>query len=163
MKEIILQLLKLLSDIAPYVVPLIAVYLGWRLGYFSERRKRKFEELDKKFHALRELKGVIDNIPKNVSLDELEHRIRTEPELLSSLVHRLGRLFGLRRELIPHLDISIMSIIDNQLSPLFKSETGTIELIPGKEDTFAKSCMELQREINSLEEKLISAHKKLVK
>ena len=57
MKEhIILEIIKLLfeqiSEIFSKSIPIITLYLGWRLGNYSERRNRALENIDKKFKSL---------------------------------------------------------------------------------------------------------------
>ena len=85
MKELASQFMALISSIAPAVIPLIAVYIGWKLSSQSERRKRALENLEKRFEAFRQLKQVIDNIPRELSAKELEARMNSEPEFLKSI------------------------------------------------------------------------------
>ena len=163
MKELASQLMSLIASIAPAVIPLIAVYIGWKLSTRSERRKRELENLEKHFEAFRELKKIIDNIPRGLSAEELEMRIRTEPELLTSLQHRLVRLFGLRRELIPHLDQKMVSFIDQRFLPLFRVETGSYDLKPDVYKAFAKCCEDLVNETDFIEKKLVALYQKQTK
>jgi len=163
MRELISQFLLLMGNLAPAVIPLIAVYLGWKLSSLSERRKRSLEVLEKQFEAFRKLKEVLDNIPRGVTGEELAARMKTEPELLDSLKHRLVRLFGLRRELVPHLDQKIASLIDRQFFPLFRCETGSYQLRRDAIEAFAKCCEELVVEIESLKERLAALYRKRIK
>lgn len=163
MKELASQLMSLIASLAPAVIPLIAVYLGWKLSSQSERRKRALETLEKRFATFRELKEVIDNIPRGLSAEDLTVRMRAEPELLRSLKHRLVRLFGLRRELIPHLDEKIVSLIDKRFSPLFRVETGSYELMPDVLEAFAQCCEELVSKTDSIEKRLVELYNKRLK
>ena len=163
MKELASQFISLIANIAPAVIPLIAVYFGWKLSTQSERRKRKLEDLENRFNAFRELRAVIDNIPKGLSVEDLEKRLIKEPELLNSLKNRLIRLLGLRRELIPHLDEKMVSFIDQRFSPLFKTETGSCELKSGTLKAFAECCVEMVIETDSIEKKLVELYHKQFK
>jgi len=163
MKKLASQLMSLIASLAPAVIPLIAVYLGWKLSSQSERRKRTLENLEKRFEAFRQLKEVIDNIPRGISAKEFEARMRTDPDLLKSLEHRLVRLFGLRRELIPHLDEKMVSFIDQRFSPLFRVETGSYDLKPDVFEAFAQCCEELVNETDSIEKRLVELYRKQVK
>lgn len=151
MKELASQLMSLIASIAPAAIPLIAVYIGWKLSSLSERRKRNLDNLEKRFEALRELKKVIDNIPRGLSAEQLALRIRIELDLLKSLETRLVRLFGLRRELIPHLDPKMVTFLDQRFLPLFRVETGSYELKPNVYEEFAKCCEELVNETDFIE------------
>ena len=163
MKELISQFISLLATIAPAIIPLIAVYFTWKLSNQSERRKRILENLENRFHALRQLKAVIDNIPRGLSAEELEIRLINEPEFLNSLKSRLMRILGLRRELIPYLDDNIISFIDQRFSSLFNSEAGHADLKPDSIKAFAKCCVELIIETDAIEKKLIELHRKQYK
>ena len=160
MKELACQVISLVAQLAPVVIPPIAVYLGWKLGNQSERRRRVSELLEKRFDAFRQLKAVTDSIQRGDTVEQLAGRFATEPELLSALKHRLVRVFGLRRELVPYLDHKIALYIDQELYPLFHAETGTYELKPGVEHRFAQCCVELVGEIDRLEKDLVAQHRK---
>ena len=77
--DILSQILTFLSDIAPSVIPLIAVYFGWKLSSYNERRKLSLEDLDNRFEAFRQIKEVVDNIPRVNTAEELEIRMKNEP------------------------------------------------------------------------------------
>lgn len=162
MKELASQFMALISSIAPAVIPLIAVYIGWKLSSQSERRKRALENLEKRFEAFRQLKQVIDNIPRELSAKELEARMNSEPEFLKSIEHRLIRLFGLRRELIPYLDESMVSFIDRRFSPLFRAETGSCDLKPDALESFSRCCEDLVKETDSIEKRLGELYRKKI-
>ena len=163
MKGLTSQELALITAVVTAVVSLIGVWLGSKLSTRNERRRRHLELLEKRFEAFRQLKAVIDNIPREATADELTARLKTEPELLNSLKHRLVRLFGLRIELVPWLDDKIASYIDQRLRSLFRAETGTCELKPGVEGGFARCCVELVGEIDRLEKDLVALHRKVAK
>ena len=163
MKELASQLISLIGGLAPAFIPLLAFYLGWKISSQSERRKRALENLEKRFEALRQLKEVIDNIPRGLSAKELEERMGNDPDLLKSLELRLVRLFGLRRELIPHLDEKIISFIDQRFSPLFRVETGSYYLKPDVLEVFARCCEELVNETDSIEKRLVELYRKKMK
>ena len=145
------------------LITLGAVFLTWWLTGRSERRRRALDLLEKRFEAFRQLRTVVDNIPRGATVDGLTARLKKEPELLNSLNHRLGRIFGLRIELVPYLDEDVASYIDEDFGCLFQAETGTLELKPGMEDRFARCCVELVAKIDRLETQLIEVHRKISK
>jgi hypothetical protein len=163
MKELTSQELALIMSLITAVVSLIGVWLGSKLSTRNERRRHGLEMLENRFEAFRQLKGVIDNIPRETTVDELTARLKTEPELLNSLKHRLVRLFGLRRELVPYLDDKIALYIDQRFHSLFRAETGTYELKPTVEEEFARCCVELGGEVDRLEKELVALHRKAAK
>ena len=73
------------------------------------------------------------------------------------------RPFGLRRELVPHLDEKLVSLIDQRFSPLFRVETGTYELKPDAIEAFADCCEKLVIEIDSMETRLVKLYRRRVK
>jgi hypothetical protein len=160
MQKILLELLAVIEKWGSAIIPLIAVYLGWRLGYYSERRRRELEILEKKIDALRALREVVDNIPRDIKAEELAERMKTDSEFKENLKHRLVRLFGLRRELIPYLDEKITFLIDKRFMPLFLIETGSYDLKADATDAFAKCCEELTIETDNLEKDLTQSYYK---
>ncbi len=74
MQNILLQLLAVIEKLGSAIISLIAVYFGWRLGYYSERRRRELEILEKKIEALRELRELVDNIPRDIKAEQLAER-----------------------------------------------------------------------------------------
>lgn len=163
MTEIVSKFLDLIPQLAPWLVPLIAVYLGWRLSYRSEAKKRALDALDKKLHALRELKRVAENIPRGTEAKELAERMEHDPEFLNSLKHRLVRLLGLRIELIPHLDASTIQLLDKQFAPLFDAHTGHYELRPEVIQNFGVVCIDVVRHVDQLESRLVESYRRLTK
>jgi hypothetical protein len=163
MNELTSQQLALIMTLLTAAVSLVGVWLGSKLSSRNERRKRELELLERRFEAFRQLREVIDNIPRQETVDELTARLKTEPGLLNSLKHRLVRLFGLRRELVLYLDDKIVLYIDQRLHPLFRAETGTYELKSGVEDGFARCCVELVGEVDRVEKQLVALHRNAVK
>jgi len=145
------------------IISLLAVYLGWRLGYYSERRRRELEILEKKIEALRSLREVVDNIPRDIKAEQLSRRMGADSEFKKNLEHRLIRLFGLRRELIPYLDKNIIFLIDKRFMPLFLIEAGSCDLKADTIDEFAKCCEELIKETDNLEKNLTESYYKRFK
>jgi len=158
---IIKQLHGIIKDIASPLISLAGVWLGWRLGTLSQRRQRKIDRLEKRLDALREIMSVVDNIPPDVGIAELQERFSKDPEFYKNLVQRLVRLFGLRTELTPYLDPNIRSFIDGTLRPFFMIGAGLFKMLPEKEKDFAYAAIELRQLVNRTEEKLIREHEKL--
>jgi hypothetical protein len=161
------EILSMLKDIIPQVVTilgtLIAVYLGWKLTSRSDARKRALEVLEKQLDALRQLKEVAQNIPSGVESKELADRMEHDQELRNALKHRLVRLFGLRIELLPHLEESTIRLIDEKFAPLFDSYTGRIELRQGVVQEFAKVCIDIVIHVDELESRLVKSYRRLTK
>ena len=109
----------------PFVASLLTIgaILGIAVQAQLKLSKATDESLEHRLNALREIKGVIDNIPK-VSKYELSRRLYSDTEYRKQLTSRLVRLFGLRRELIPYLDLELVDLIDNALESLFIIELG---------------------------------------
>jgi hypothetical protein len=156
MKEIVLALI-------PYASTLFTVWMTWKLSTYSERRKRQVEALEKRLDGFRELRAIADNIPFPMNADDLLARLETEPDFRKTFSQRLVRLFGLRRELVPHLDVDILSFIDERFRPLFASESGTYELDDTKLGEFARCCVDFLAAVNSLEKRLREAYETATK
>lgn len=163
MQNILQQLVTLIEKFGSAIISLIGVYFGWRLGHYSERRRLELEILEKKIEALRALREVVDNIPRDLKAEQLAKRMKADSEFKSNLEHRVVRIFGLRRELIPYLDDRITFLIDNQLMPLFVIETGSHNLKADAIDAFARCCEKLIFEADSLEKSLTKAYYKKLK
>lgn len=163
MTEIVSKFLDLIPQLAPWLVPLIAVYLGWRLSYRYEAKKRALDALDKQLYALRELKQVTENIPRGIVTKELADRMERDQEFLNSLKHRFVRLLGLRIELIPHLDTSTIKLLDEEFAPLFDAHTGHYELRSEVTQKFAVVCIDIVRHVDQLESRLVESYRRLTK
>jgi len=109
----------------PFAASLLAIgaILGIAVQAQVKLSKATDESLEHRLNALREIKNVIDNIPK-VSNYDLSDRLYSDTEYREQLTSRLVRLFGLRRELIPYLDSKLVDLIDNEFEPLFVIELG---------------------------------------
>jgi hypothetical protein len=132
------------------------------ISQFFERRARQRELwLEKRFEALRQIKSTLDGIPRDLTVDELATRLKTEPQLLKDLKHRPVRLFGLRNELVPYLDDRIASYIDHSLRCIYHTEAGAFELKAGMEEAFARCCIELIQASDRVEKELVAQRRKL--
>jgi len=114
-----------------------------------------------KFEAIRQIKGVIDNIPPNLGKKELEDRLSSDPDFLRSLTIRLVRLFGLRTEMIPFMDQEIVDFIDKKLTPLYIIENGNYTLRADKVQEFASLAYEAKSLVASAEKKLTKEYREL--
>jgi len=163
MKDLLIKLLDLVPVLAPWLVPLFAVYLGWKLRYYSEGKKRAIEHLDKRLNALRELKHIASDIPRSLTAQQLVDRMENEPDLLKSLKHRLVRLLGLRIELVPYLEESTIKLLDERFAPLFDTRTGRSDLRDGVIKEFASVCVDILKHVDQLEANLVETHKTLIR
>lgn len=156
-------MLTVIEKLGSAIISLLAVYFGWRLGYYSERRRRELEILERKIKALQALREVVDNIPRDIKAEQLAERMRADSEFKKNLEHRLVRLFGLRRELIPYLDEKIIFLIDKRFMPLFLIAAGSYDLKADTINAFAKCCEELIIETDNLEKSLTKSYHKRFK
>ena len=163
MKDLIIKLLDLVPVVVPWLVPLLAVYIGWKLSYYSESKRRALEIVNKRLNALRELKQVASNIPRGLTAQQLADRMEKEPDLYDSLKHRLQRLFGLRIELIPYLDESTIQLLDERFAPLFDTRIGHSDLRDGNIKEFASVCVDVLNHVDQLEANLVESHRKLIR
>lgn len=145
------------------VVPLIAVYIGWRLSQKTYVRQLLVDSLKNKFDALREIKSVIGNIPPDLNKEGLIERLSNDDDFRKSLTDRMVRLFGLRNELIPFIAPELVDLIDAQLKPLYIIENGTYSFRPDKLQVFAMFADEARLLVASIETKLTEEFKKQLK
>lgn len=138
------KILDLIEKLGPALVSLAGVWLGWRLGSWSQLRERRVERLNNKLEAQRELMGVVANIPPELDLSSMKHRLEVDPKLRADLSQRLVRLFGLRIELIPFLEKELIEFIEDRFRPLYKIEAGTYTFLEGQTDNFAAAIIELR-------------------
>jgi len=157
-----LEILRLVESLAPSVVPILGVWLGWQLGTISQRRQRRLDSLERSFIALREILPVIDQIPSGLSMEELQNRLG-DNTFKKSMAERVVRLFGLRRELIPFIDHEFVELIDNKLGPLYIIDAGTYTLRENHVKQFAAILVELRDLSVRVERKLVAEHEKLKK
>jgi hypothetical protein len=157
-EEILKAIEGIVRVIAPPLISVAGVWIGWRLGTHSQWKQRRLDNLLSRLAALREVMSVTDNIPSNLDFTGLKLKIANDPEFYKNLNYRLIRLFGLRTELTPYLEPEIRKFIDYSFRPLFDIGVGSYKLLPDKEDKFAHAAIELRRITNSVEEKLIKEH-----
>lgn len=152
-----------LEKLGLLVVPLVAVYIGWRLSQKTYVRQLLVDTIKNKFDALREIKSVIENIPPDLNKEGLIERLSNDDNFLNSLTGRMVRLFGLRNELIPFIAPEFVDLIDIQLEPLFTIENGSYTFRPKKLQAFAMFADEARRLVSSIETKLTEEYKKQLK
>ena len=145
------------------VVPIIAVYVGWRLSQKTYVRQLVVDTLKNKFDALREIKSVIGNIPPDLNKEGLIERLSDDDDFRNSLTGRMVRLFGLRNELIPFIDPEFVDLIDTQLEPLYTIENGRYTFRPEKLQSFAMFADKARLLVSSIEAKLTEDYKKQLK
>ena len=153
------SLFSFLEKIGLLVVPLLAVYLGWKLSQKTYIKQLLLDNLKQKFDALRQVKSVVRNIPPSLNKKELMKRLNSDSEFCKSLTNRLVRLFGLRNELMPFVDSEFINLIDTRLEPLFMIENGTYTFKKEKLEEFADFAEEARLLVGSIEEKLTQEYK----
>ena len=156
------QFLSLVERLTPSLLPLLGVWLGWKLHSHSQWKQRRLDRLADSFNALREIRRIVEDVPPDLKIDELRERL-ADDNFRRNLGNRFVRLFGLRTELIPSLDNDIVDFIDNQLRPLYIIETGTYDLREERVAEFAVSCLELRKLSHRVEKQLSGEYEKLRK
>ena len=150
------EFFSLCEKLAPWIISLVAVWVGWRLNWYSQRKQRSLEYLREKFSALREIKKVIGNVPPDLDRIQLLDKINTEKKFCEDLTGRLVRLFGLRNELIPGIDPSFVALIDKEMQPLYKIENGIYVFRETRTNQLVEFIMNMKSTIGLIEQKLIS-------
>ena len=154
------SLFGFLEKLGLLIVPLLAVYIGWRLSQKSYVRQLLADNIKNKFDAHREIKSVIGNIPPDLNKEGLIARLSYDEEFRNSLTNRLVRLFGLRNELIPFIAPELVELVDKQFEPLFRIENGRYIFRLERIQEFAGFADEVRLLISSIETKLIEEYKK---
>lgn len=157
------QILSLLKDIIPKLLPLVGVWMGWVLNSHSQKKQRRLERLAESFNALREIRHVAEDIPPDLNEKELSDRLSSDVEFRKSLSSRLVRLFGLRTELIPTLDKEISELIDKYFQPLYRIKTGSYDLKVEQTSKFSSSCVKLRELVLQVEKRLTNEYEELKK
>ncbi len=101
--ELVMAIDSITKTIAPPLISLASVWIGWRLGVHSQWKQRRVDNLQKRLAALREVMTVASDVPPEISITDLKAKLVAELEFCRSLSSRLNRLFGLRTELTPYL------------------------------------------------------------
>ena len=159
--EVLKAIEGMVRAVAPPLMSIGGVWLGWRLGVHSQWKQRRFDNLQNRLAAHREVIYLAANVPPESSIADLKAKFAADPKFCEALSLRLVRLFGLRGELTPYLDPEIRRFADNTFRPLFSIGVGLYELLPEKVDEFASAAIELRRLANTVEEKLIREHEEL--
>ena len=144
----------------PGILALAGVWLGWVFNSWSQRRQRRLDRVAESFHALREVKAIVDNLPARIDEDALHGRLG-EDRFRRELGGRLVRLFGLRNELMSSLDKRIAGFIDSELRSSYANENGRYELQEGNLRDFARACVGLRSLTATVETELTRQYDKL--
>ena len=101
-----------LEKIGLLLIPLFAVYLGWKLSRKSYIEQISLDYLRQRFDALRQIKSVVKDLwsSPNISRQELLEKLNADPGYRKDLSERLIRLFGLRNELIPYIEPEFVNL-----------------------------------------------------
>jgi hypothetical protein len=161
--EVIKAIDGIVREVAPPLISVAGVWLGWRLGTNSQWKQRRLDNLQNRLAAHKEVMSVATNVPPDLSVIDLKAKYATEPEYCKNLNHRLIRLFGLRTELTPYLEPEVRRFIDTTFRPLFSVGLGSYEPLLEKLDGLAHAAIELRYLAWSVEAKLIAEHERLVR
>jgi hypothetical protein len=104
---------------------------------------------------------VSDNVPPDLTGEQLVAKLENDEEFRDNLVHRLVRLFGLRNELIASLDRELVGFVDSRLRPLFVIRLGSYGLPPERVAEFGAAVSELRRLVQRVELKLLAEQDEL--
>ena len=152
-----------LEKLGLLVVPLIAVYIGWRLSQKTYVRQLPVGALKNQFDALREIKSVLGNIPPGLNREALIERLGNDDDFRNSLTGRMVRLFGLQNELIPFIAPEFLDLIDTQPTPLFVIENGRYTFRTDKVQSFAVFADEARLLVSSVETELTEEYRRQLK
>ncbi len=117
------------------------------------------EYISKRLLSIKKIRKVTNSIPR-VTENELFIKLENENAFCSSLTSRLVRIFGLRRELIPIIEPELISLIDDELEPLFNIGVGKCTLKDDKLKQFAVVALKLYEMVQVIENKLVQKHRK---
>jgi len=145
----------------PFVASLVALsaILGIGVRVQVKLARALDESLSERLLSIQEIRSVTDNIPR-VTANELFLKLKNDNEFLSSFTSRLLRIFGLRRELIPVIEPELISLIDDELEPLFNIEVGRYFLKKNELEQFAIVAFKLAETVREIENKLTQEHRK---
>jgi len=121
--------------------------------------KLQDEDLSKRLDSIRELKQVVDDIPRG-SADELLKKLDGDTELCRSLTSRMVRLFGLRRELIPNLEPELIDLIDHEFEKFYIVEVGHCTFRRERLHEFAVFAEKITGVVRAIEKSLTDEHRK---
>jgi hypothetical protein len=163
MSDALQEALNVLKAIVAPGITLAAVWLGWWLSVSSQRAQRRLDRLNDRFAALSEVMNVVDNVPPDLTGQQLVAKLESDEEFQKSLVHRLVRLFGLRNELIASLDRELVGFVETRFRPLFVARVGSCELPPDRVPQFGAAAFDLRSLVQRVELKLLAEQEKLAK
>src|SRR3972149_5032876 len=123
---------------------------GWKLSQKTYNKQLLVDTIKQKFDALREIKSTIENIPPNLSKQELAAKLKSDPDFCENLTNRLVRIFGLRNEFIPFIETEFIDLINKRLEPLYIIENGTYIFREEKIEDFATFAMEAKSLVASI-------------
>jgi hypothetical protein len=147
----------------PFAASLVclAAILGTAVQAQVKLAKIQDEALTERLNSIREIIRVVDNIPR-VSADGLFRTLDNDKEFRNSLIHRLVRLFGLRRELIPYVEPELITMIDDEFEKFFVVRAGSYNFRDEKLQEFAIFSEKLSKTVREIEKQLIEEHRKRV-
>jgi len=162
MNAILPETLSLVKAVLVPVVTLAAVWLGWRLSLSSQRTQRRLDRLTSRCFALSQVMNVVDNVPYDLTSEQLLAKLESDEDFRNNLVYRMLRLFGLRNELFASLDRELVRFLDTRFRPLFVVRVGSYELLPGRLAQFASAVLDLRSSVQEVEDRLLAEHEKFM-
>ena len=144
----------------PFAASLVclAVILGIGVQAQVKLAKIQDEPLLERLNSIREIMQVIHDIPRT-SADELFKRLDGDEEFRNSLPRRLVRLFGLRSELIPHIEPELIDLIDNELEQFYIIGVGLYTFKKEKLHEFSIVAEKLVSIVWEIEKKLTEEYR----
>ena len=139
----------------PFAASLAALVVILGIGIRAQVQLSKIqdESLSERLLAIQEVMKVTTDIPR-LTESQLLLKFKNDDEFLKSFTYRMLRIFGLRRELIPIMEPEIVSLIDEELEPLFDIEVGKYTLKEEKIKEFASVTIKLDKIVRRLEKEL---------
>ena len=150
-----------LEKIGLLLIPLFAVYLGWKLSRKSYIEQISLDYLRQRFDALRQIKSEVKDIwSPDISRQELVEKLNGDAAYRKDCSERLIRLFGLRNELIPYIEPEFVNLIDGQLKQLFDIETGKYTFREEKVEELVAFTETIISQVDAVEKALTQEYKK---
>lgn len=110
-------------------------------------------------NTIKEFIQVIDDIPR-LPTEKFIKKLESDNEFSKSLTLRMVRIFGLRRECIPHVEPEIIDLIDNEFEQFYDIGVGAYDFKKEKLHEFALFAEKLAKKVREIENKLTIEHRK---
>lgn len=145
----------------PFAASILCVSVILGIGVNAQLKLSRIQdsELIERLNAIKEFMQVIDDIPRLTTITLID-KLESDIVFSNSLTSRMVRLFGLRRECIPHVDPEIIDLIDNEFEQFYDIGVGSYVFKKDKLHEFALFAEKLTKKIREIENNLTIEHRK---